>query len=371
MLRLSREDSVLLLTCRGHLQRQEEERLQGLVREDVNWAYIAWRAENNRTIPLLEYHLRRLGAFDVLPAPVKAYVERWTVMSRLRSALEFRNLGRILDALDQEGIPCFLVKGPDLALLYYPEPLLRPMTDVDIMIRAADAWRTQEVMFALGFRHGIFDPSSGGWTDDRKPLGQEMFRDTYALPVFVHIEKVEAPFPADALPAKLRHRHVKAYIGSNNVMHIPIFVDVHFNLSVGIDEEDIWSGVRLANALGRVVRVHSPTGAVWFLAARLYHEAFLYNSLRLLMLGDLHCVLHNQINDIDWAEVAAIAYKYEMRPALYYVLSQVRHLFGIDIPTGFLDLIRPDQKEIPLQHDWGDIVPKLFSIPSLHRVELA
>jgi hypothetical protein len=188
---------------------------------------------------------------------------------------------------------------------------------------------------------------------------------------FLFASKRSSPFPAADLPQKLRYRHVKAFIDSQRVMHMPIFVDMHFNLSVGIDEEDIWSGVQLANALGKVVRVHSPTGAVWFLAARLYHEAFLYNSLRLLMLGDLHAVLHRQLTNVNWAEVAAIAYKYEMRPALYYVLSQVQRIWSVDIPTAFLGLIRPDQNEIPLQHDWGDIMPKLFSIPSLNEVELA
>jgi Uncharacterised nucleotidyltransferase len=368
MIRLSREDSLLQLTCRPFLQSHEDERLRLLSTQEVNWAYVTWRAENNRTIPVLEYHLRRLGVLHTLPTDVKTYIQRWTAMSRVRSVLEFRNLVTILDALEQAGVACFLVKGPDLALLYYPDPMLRPMTDVDIMIRPSDAALVQKLMFELGYRHGIFNPLNGHWTNEEKPIGRDTFRDTYALPVFVRIEKLESPFPASDLPAKLRYRHVKAFIDSR---HMPIFIDVHFNLSVGIDEEDIWSGLQLANALGRVVRVHSPTGAVWFLAARLYHEAFLYNSLRLLMFGDLQAVLHRQLANVNWAEVAAIAYKYEMRPALFYVLSQVRLICDVDIPTAFLELIRPDQTEIPLQHDWGDIIPKLFSIPIVHEVALA
>ena len=152
---------------------------------------------------------------------------------------------------------------------------------------------------------------------------------------------------------------------------MPIFVDVHVNLSVGIDVEDIWSGIGLAKALGRIVRVQSPTGSVWFLAARLYHEAFLYNSLRLLMFGDLHAVLHKEIANVNWGEVTAIAYKYEMRPAIYYVLAQMQRLCQIAIPMEVLALLRPEQTEIPLQHDWGDVIPKLFSIPHLNDVGLA
>jgi hypothetical protein len=198
-----------------------------------------------------------------------------------------------------------------------------------------------------------------------------MFEETYALPVFVRLEKVQSPFKASEVPRKLRHRHVKGYIDAAQILTLPVFIDLHFSLSVGIDEEDIWAGVELANVLGRVARVQSPTAAVWFLAARLYHEAFLYNSLRLLMLGDLHAVLRRRGDQIDWSTVAAIAYKYEMRPGIYYVLSLMQRSFGAKIPSELLELLRPDQAEIPLQHDWGDIVPKLLSVPHLNEIVLA
>ena len=69
-----------------------------------------------------------------------------------------------------------MVKGPDIALLHYPDPLLRPMTDVDLMINPADAARVQRIMFQLGYRHGLFDPSNGKWTDDNKPLSPDLFQ---------------------------------------------------------------------------------------------------------------------------------------------------------------------------------------------------
>jgi hypothetical protein len=89
------------------------------------------------------------------------------------------------------------------------------------------------------------------------------------------------------------------------------------------------------------------------------------------MFGDLHAVLHKEMANISWAEVAAIGYKYEMRPALYFVLTQMKRICGIDIPSEFLELIRPDQTEVPLQHDWGDVLPKLLSIPTVNDLELA
>lgn len=371
MLQLSREDSILLITSKAYLQPHEEEQVRLLSKGSVNWGYVTWRSENNRTIPLLEYHLRRLGVLDNLPREVQIYVQRWTTLSRIRSILQFRNLTEIMEALDQAGISWFLVKGPDLALLYYPDPLLRPMADIDIMINQADAPRVQRLMFELGYGHGIFDPVTGRFTDEKKPIGPETFKESYALPVFVRIESVESPFSALQVPRKLRQRHVKAYIDRAHIMHMPIFIDMHVNLSVGIDVNDIWAGTTITKALERVVRVQSVTGAVWFLAARLYHEAFLYNSQSLRMFGDLHSVLHRELANVNWAEVAAIAFKYEMRPALFYVLTQMQQLWNIEIPREFLALLRPEQTEIPLQHDWGDVIPKLLSIPHVTEIAFA
>lgn len=371
MLRLSREDSLLLTTCSPFLLGDGADRLKRLAEGEIDWAYVTWRAEQNRTIPLLEYHLRNAGLTDRVPRVYRDYILKWTTLSRIRSIFEHRHLLAIMEALDREGIAFFLVKGPDLALLHYPDPLLRPMTDVDIMIRSADAFRVRELMFHLGYRNGLFNPATGEWTDEDKPLTREVFQETYALPVFVKIEKLQSPFSRAELPPKLRHRHVKGYIDADKILHIPIFIDLHFNLSVGIDEEDIWAGVELANVLGRVARVQSPTAAVWFLSARIYHEAFLYNSLRLIMLGDLHAVLRRRLDQVDWGTVAAIAFKYEMRPGIYYVLELMRRTFDVDIPVPLLDMLRPDQAEIPLQHDWGDILPKLLSVPHLNEVVMA
>ena len=102
MLRLSQEELDLFLTCKAYLQPSEEQQIRTLAAQPVNWAYVLWRAENNRTIPVLEYHLKRLNLLSAVPAEIRAYLTQWTVFSRLRSALEFRNLIEIIDALDRE-----------------------------------------------------------------------------------------------------------------------------------------------------------------------------------------------------------------------------------------------------------------------------
>ena len=371
MLNLSSEDSLLLLTCRAYLRSEDDDAIRRLAKSPVRWEYILWRAENNRTITFLEYHLRRLSLLENVPVEARSYMVLWASLARIRTLLQFSAVAEILDAFEQAGIACFLMKGVDLNLLYYPHSLFRPMQDADLMIHPHDGERAQKLMLELGFRNGIFNPATGEWKDIPRIVNPQSIAETYELPVMVRLAKIKAPLPGALIPSALRYRHVKCHIDPHGDFTFPIFADLHVNLSVGIEQEDVWQGVHLANALGRVVRVQSVTTALWFLAARIYHEAFLYNTLRLIMMGDIHTLLHKCGGEVNWPELVAIAFKYEMRPSLYYVLSQVGRLTGASIPTEVLEVLKPDHFEIPLQHDWGDVIPKLLSATHLVDVELA
>ena len=54
----------------------------------------------------------------------------------------------------QAGVPFLVLKGAALAHLVYGDPRLRPMRDVDLLIRKADAGRALDVLMRCGFRPG-------------------------------------------------------------------------------------------------------------------------------------------------------------------------------------------------------------------------
>jgi hypothetical protein len=173
---------------------------------------------------------------------------------------------------------------------------------------------------------------------------------------------------AKQVPLSWRKKHIKCYIDQSGTMTMPVFVDLHVNFSTGIDLADVWRGVQHETIFGRLVRTHSATGMLWFIAARLYHEAFQYGTLKLIMFGDVHAILHKRAKSVDWAELVAVAKKYGMQPPLYYVLAQLRALTGAEVPEAVLAQLRPDPLGVPMPNDWGDVLPKLLSRPELHTV---
>jgi len=362
---LSPEESLVLLTCRPYLVSKERARLVGLVDGVRDWTYLLWRAEQYRMLPLLQHHLKAGGALNRVPEMIQVYIARWVTLSQIRSRQQLQELARVTAALTAAGIDYFLLKGCGLAVLYYDDPLLRPMQDLDFIVRHEDVVRTQRLLFQLGYEHGIWDSDSATFTRTRVRLTRRRITESIEIPPFTKLIPMPSPLRALDVPLHWRQQHIKCAIDADATLTMPVFLDVHTNLSVGLGLEDVWRGAEMHDIGGVPVRVQSPTAMLWFIAARLYLEAFIYNTLKLSMLGDVHTLLYKAGDRINWAELLAVSYKYGMRPALFYVLAQIRKLTTYEVPLEVLALLRPDSKDIPLENDFGDILPKLLSRPVL------
>ena len=73
----------------------------------------------------------------------------------LLTALQERELQRVLAALGDAAIAPVLLKGAVLAYTVYPNAALRPRNDSDFMIRDGDAPRVRAVLESLGYEHAI------------------------------------------------------------------------------------------------------------------------------------------------------------------------------------------------------------------------
>ena len=74
------------------------------------------------------------------------------------NALLFRELDRILTALDEADIRVILLKGAALAQTLYDDPALRPMSDLDLLVPFEKLDRAVQVANDLGFQSDDFVP---------------------------------------------------------------------------------------------------------------------------------------------------------------------------------------------------------------------
>ena len=118
------------------------------------WDALDAMAQEHRLQPLLAWQFERAGG--AWPAP-EAIAQGWREARRLAGVLALAQgaaLRLAADSLARAGIPFMVLKGPRLAWRCYPEPGLRPMRDLDLLVPHDAVLRAADVLAAAGFSHG-------------------------------------------------------------------------------------------------------------------------------------------------------------------------------------------------------------------------
>jgi len=99
-------------------------------------------------LPLVERNLRRAGLCAAELAPLRAHRLRTTVTNERM----FRACVPAVRALAEAGIAVVLLKGTAIALRHYDDIGLRPMGDIDVLVRPGDAERAVAVLTGQGLQ---------------------------------------------------------------------------------------------------------------------------------------------------------------------------------------------------------------------------
>ncbi len=122
-----------------------------------DWRMILPMAEAEGVAPLLWWKLRAWGTqsdTDALPAGVQALVTALAPAyyeTLAHNTLLLQALERILKAFQEAGIEVIVLKGAALAQTVYEDIGLRPMNDLDLLVRPKSLRKAVKVLQGLGF----------------------------------------------------------------------------------------------------------------------------------------------------------------------------------------------------------------------------
>jgi len=119
---------------------------------------LAMAAEQHGMEPLVLAHIEQTGL--AIPSDVRDRLQARRMQHAHAGAVRTRVVADIAGAMTKAEVPFLVLKGAALAHLVYDDPRLRPMRDVDLLIRKGDAGRAHDVLTRRGFRpNGIAVPS--------------------------------------------------------------------------------------------------------------------------------------------------------------------------------------------------------------------
>ena len=299
-------------TLTGHLSEVDWTSFTG---ED--WRLLAVMAKTEGVAPLLYDAFKRSNVQTFQRSNVLTFnaLQKEYYATAARNELLLRELDRVLDALNAADIPAILLKGAALAQTLYPDPALRPMSDLDVLVPFEEIDHTVQAVHDLGYRND----SVSYWPSLNRVLGH--------------------------------HEHLQNQAGAN--------LELHWSLTQVVNGDHtltawFWKNTQLLQEQRIVESEHShrfgfsgvhtlsPTRHFLYLSSHLFLQHGAARGL-LLWLYDLHLLLTTSGEGIDWDVLIAQSRELGWGAAVAAALFQLRVRFQTEYPPEIMDALNAHQ----------------------------
>jgi hypothetical protein len=146
------EEQILLLSSFYSLSSDQMQALGALMNQSPDWNQIITASRFHSLTPLLAKHMSDGDLQEKLPS--SAY-EKTIGLSRLQTARSLKIVSvfqELSSKLKENNVDFILLKGLFLANNYYSNPALRPMQDIDLLVKKENLQQIVKLMEELGAR---------------------------------------------------------------------------------------------------------------------------------------------------------------------------------------------------------------------------
>ena len=260
------------------------------------WRSLYKRAQVEGMSALVFAHAAEVGLLPVMPAEIAeslqtAYRNFWIWNRRLRGELP-----RINDALKAHNIDVIAFKGVTLAERLYGEIALRPIGDIDLLVRAEDLDACGRILARIGY----------------------------------------APVPGRA---KQSQWHALVNRALNFRHDAGFLLDVHWAVTsqpayvVSFPLAEIWQSAERMQLVGRSVRRLSAADELRYLC---YHYAAQHEDKRLIWLVDIAEIVRTLPPTWDWGQFAADTIVRGLATPVSVALNTAQTVLELAVPTKLL-----------------------------------
>jgi len=269
----------------------------------LDWQHVLRRAQRNRIAPSLHQELERAPARDLVPPEVRQELRRRYYLTGLQNALFCDELKSILRAFRQEGVDAVLLKGMALAETVWRNVALRPMADIDLLVREEDLDAADEILSSLGH------------------VASERYR------------------------SKEWYRRSHHHLAPRYNQEQGIAVELHRNIVVpddhfSVDISGVWQRAQYVTVAGVDTRVLSPEDQIIHLCLHVSHDDPFVGKIGSLM--DIAQAVRHYGDSIRWNWIRAQAVQNNFGRFVYYPLYLAKDEFGVAIPGSVLDRLKSE-----------------------------
>jgi Uncharacterised nucleotidyltransferase len=149
---LSPERRLLLACAKASLSGEEIQRIaQELSHPDLDWNYLTAAACAHGVAPLIYHNLQRSRVTRVLPLGATETLRNSYYGNAARNSFLYSELRNVLKAFRDKQIEVIVLKGAALAETVYPNRALRPMSDIDLLVRREKLTEVEATLLDMGY----------------------------------------------------------------------------------------------------------------------------------------------------------------------------------------------------------------------------
>jgi hypothetical protein len=240
-----------------------------------------------RLLPLVYHNLHCQGVHDPLMARLRGVYRRaWCENHRL-----FHSTAPVVAQLAASGCELLLLKGAPLVLSYYRNHALRPMADLDLVVRGSQLHAAIDLLRGAGYRGA-------------RPVTSDLLRFAHALQ-FVHPDGAQIDL----------HWHVL------------------FEAAGEPADREFWAATEAGEFMGTPVRQPDPTS---LLLQVIVHGVRSNEETPIRWIPDALTILRTRAGAIDWQRLLDLAGAYRLTYRLALGLAYLAETFEAPIPTSVI-----------------------------------
>lgn len=298
---LSNEDRMLLYCGQTEISETTRSRIKALVSSPLNWDNLLDSAYWHGVAPLLYHNIKQMGEGNYIPPDLLNKLKNTYYENLAKNMYLYSELGKILEAFNQNGIKVIVLKGAALAEAVYGDIALRPMNDIDLMVKKEDLPTAEKIMSDLGYT-----------------------------------------FAGKELPEWYRENHFHVgYLSPDK----SILVELHWHIArkshpsriAIIDSgliEGFWERAKTSEIAGTKALVLCPEDLLLHLSLHFLKHRFMSNSFRgtftnrnaLIQLCDISQILKHYGNEINWTRLEQEADKHGIKNLVFSIIHIAEEL---------------------------------------------
>lgn len=241
-LNLLPEEKLLIYCSRLTINDDIKSKIEEILNGTLNWNYIMKCSGEKGTSPLFYWNLKKVSDAKNVPIEVMKSLENTYYNNLARNMLLFNELGKILKVFKKAGIETVVLKGAFLAEEIYKNIGLRPMSDIDLLIKEVNLQKAKKELAKLKyFEIPVIFPTKFhekyhmGWHEEQQFVNQD---SKITIEIHWDIQPFNSPYKVDinkfwsnTRTVKIAGADVLTFAPEDVLQHLCLHMDKHINFN--------------------------------------------------------------------------------------------------------------------------------------------